>query len=133
MNYVAGFLFKNNDQLVALIEKKRPAWQAGRLNGIGGKIEAGESAPMAMRREFMEEAGVHIYEWRLFAVLNFSGGSVYFFMARGDFPLLSNTDEIVSWYPVETIAALPTIPNLRWLIPLAIDKDQVFVTAAERV
>ena len=39
--YVAGFLVSDDRYYVALIRKKRPAWQEGRLNGIGGHIEGG--------------------------------------------------------------------------------------------
>jgi 8-oxo-dGTP pyrophosphatase MutT (NUDIX family) len=28
---------------VLLIEKQKPAWQRGKLNGVGGKIEPGEN------------------------------------------------------------------------------------------
>lgn len=39
--YVLGFMFSTEDrgQKVALIKKLKPKWQAGLLNGIGGKIE----------------------------------------------------------------------------------------------
>ena len=40
--YVCGFAFDNTKQYVTLIEKKRPNWQAGYLNGVGGHIEEGE-------------------------------------------------------------------------------------------
>lgn len=36
--YVLGFAF-TPDGRVALIQKKRPAWQAGRLNGIAPRFE----------------------------------------------------------------------------------------------
>ena len=57
--YVLGFAF-TPDGRVALIQKKRPAWQAGKLNGIGGKVENTEDSTAAMRREFREETGVDI-------------------------------------------------------------------------
>lgn len=37
-SYVLGFAFYQDT--VLLINKERPDWQAGRLNGVGGKIEA---------------------------------------------------------------------------------------------
>lgn len=55
--YVLGFAF-TTDGRVALIQKKRPAWQAGRLNGIGGKVEGTEHSAAAMVRECREETGV---------------------------------------------------------------------------
>ena len=38
--YVLGFLFSPDCKRVALIIKNRPDWQAGFLNGIGGKIDS---------------------------------------------------------------------------------------------
>jgi 8-oxo-dGTP diphosphatase len=65
IEYVLGFAFTPEGS-VALIEKARPVWQAGRLNGIGGHREQGETAVMAMAREFKEEAGLTIEpaKWR---------------------------------------------------------------------
>jgi hypothetical protein len=50
-------------------------------------------------------------------------GEVHFFVAHGDYPITSTTDEKVSWYPIERINTLPVIENLKWLIPLALDED----------
>mgnify|MGYP002715664186 CR=1 FL=1 len=41
--FVAGFAFSADGGKVALVRKNRPRWQRGRLNAIGGSIEAGES------------------------------------------------------------------------------------------
>lgn len=59
--YVLGFAF-TDDGRVLLIEKKRPEWQAGRLNGVGGRVETTESSCQAMVREFQEETGVETGE-----------------------------------------------------------------------
>jgi hypothetical protein len=67
--YVAGFLFRENKTQVALIEKQRPAWQKGKLNGIGGRVEIDETPREAMKREFKEEAGADISQWRAFCYL----------------------------------------------------------------
>ena len=56
--YVVGFAFTKGLKDVALILKNKPANLEGKLNGIGGKIEAGEKPLEAMIREFNEEAGV---------------------------------------------------------------------------
>ena len=122
MHWVAGFLFRNNGQEVALVSKMRPAWQAGKLNGIGGKIEGAETALEAMRREFEEEAGVLVQDWKKYALMKVQGGEVVFFVAHGDFTLRTATDEIVDWYPVPNLKELPVIKNLTWLIPLALDE-----------
>ena len=57
--YVVGFLLNYDRTQVVLIRKNRPAWQAGHLNGVGGKIEMGETPIEAMTREFEEETGLH--------------------------------------------------------------------------
>lgn len=58
VRYVLGFTFSPTFSHVLLLWKNRPAWQAGKLNGIGGKIEEGETAEEAMAREFTEETGI---------------------------------------------------------------------------
>jgi 8-oxo-dGTP diphosphatase len=121
--YVVGFLFKNKGKEVALVSKNRPEWQKGKLNGIGGKIEPGESHLHAMRREFLEEAGVNVKDWREYADLQLPYGNVYFFMAHGTHKLKSMTDEKIAWYKVSEFKKLPIIPNLNWLVPLALDAD----------
>ena len=67
--YVVGFLFRNNGTEVALVRKLKPEWQRGRLNGIGGKIEPNEDSRAAMMREFAEETGANVDDWRAFAWL----------------------------------------------------------------
>lgn len=127
--YVVGFLFDPEFQVVALIEKKRPDWQAGRLNGIGGHIEKGETAVEAMEREFQEETGhlVHGWKWHAYCQMeqrptaDSPGALVQVFMAVGDLTELeSPTDERVMLFRVESLPP-NVLVNLRWLIPLALD------------
>ena len=56
-SYVLGFMFDPAMRNVVLIRKNRPTWQAGLLNGVGGKIEPEEAPLQAMVREFEEETG----------------------------------------------------------------------------
>lgn len=56
--YVVGYCFNPNVSQVLLILKNRPDWLKGCWNGVGGKVEYGETALAAMVREFEEEAGV---------------------------------------------------------------------------
>lgn len=126
MNYVAGFLFDSNKAEVLLIKKKRPKWQEGRYNGIGGKIEGNETAAQAMQREFKEEAGVEVQDWVPFCHYDYDGGTVefYFYIDTADEfydKVHSVTDEQIKWVKLEDIWHLNSIFNLKWLIPLAID------------
>lgn len=119
--YVVGFMFDETQTRVLLIHKTRPAWQAGKLNGIGGRIEDGEIPAQAMRREFIEEVGIDCDSWKYFCTLSDERDwQIDFFYAAGDIWSADTlTDEIPQ---VFSINALPStaIPNLRWLIPMAL-------------
>lgn len=127
--YVVGFLFNTALDTVVLIQKQKPAWQCGRFNGVGGKIEDGESPKAAMRREFKEETGLDVADWRVFCRLMGDKFSVHCFTAIGDTSKVRTmeTEEVVA-VPLSVLDRTPVIPNLRWLIPLALDNDRVFAT-----
>lgn len=129
--WVVGFLFSGNLRRVVLIEKQRPEWQRGRLNGVGGKIEPGETPIEAMRREFREEAGADVDGWRQFCELRFKAGTIYFFRAVNNADIKTMEDERVDWYHTWEVPNLATLPNLRWLVPMAIDKDSVQAVVEE--
>jgi 8-oxo-dGTP diphosphatase len=121
--YVAGFLLRDKKSQVALIEKQRPAWQKGKLNGIGGRVEIGETPFEAMRREFKEEAGADIFSWRAFCYLQgidpTDPWAVIMFVSEEPAEIQTVEDEQVGWYPVNLIDGLGVISNLKWLIPMA--------------
>lgn len=123
--FVLGFLFSEDGSRVALIQKNRPAWQAGALNGLGGKIESGEKPLDAMNREFREEAGVYVGLWERFAELYGSDFEVIVFRAFSDAcvaQVQQAGDEVVEVIGISAAMALPHISNLAWLIPLACDR-----------
>jgi 8-oxo-dGTP diphosphatase len=125
--YVVGFLFAPDlatDTCVALTQKNHPPWQAGKLNGIGGHIEPGETPHEAMVREFEEEAGLIVPKW--FPVLTMEGPdyTLHVFMAVAREHLIkSKTDEPVGFYPLRSLACYDVVPDLRWFIPLMLHFD----------
>ncbi len=123
VSYVVGFAFDGGGN-VALVRKARPDWQKGRLNGIGGHIEVLEPSHAAMVREFEEETGVTIPEWDLYATLQGKDWECYFFRAfEVDFTFLkTTTDEEILVCPVNPLPE-DVLPNLQWLIPLALDPE----------
>jgi len=123
--YACGFLFSVDRERVVLIRKRRPAWQAGKLNGVGGKLEAGETPIDAMRREFREEAAIDVHDWQHVLTLTGADWQGHFFRAFGDVSLVrAVTDEQLE---VHLVRKLPsdTIPNLHWMIPLMLDEQVV--------
>ncbi|WP_038888899.1 NUDIX hydrolase [Vibrio campbellii] len=127
IEYVTGFMFSQDLSHVALIRKLSPCWQKDKFNGIGGKIEIGETAIAAMSREFREETGVltENREWKLFCILERRGKyKVSFFYSICDKVYDVKTVEKEEVHICDT-NQLPNgcIWNLRWLIPLALDRQ----------
>ena len=130
--YVLGFMFSvvYNVPWVVLIQKARPDWQKGRLNGVGGKIEAGEYPVDAVVREFGEETGVasHRDEWTDRVHLHGPDWMVYVFSAfqpqRVDLKN-GSPDEPVSWYLAHNLPDV-VMNNVRWMVPMCLDKDLQF-------
>lgn len=126
--YVVGFALCPGPGIaprVVLIRKKRPEWQANKLNGVGGKIEEGESPVAAMVREFFEETSVVTQEsnWRLLVKLTTAQSQVSVFVANLTYELEKNvrttTDEFITIRRADQLVWYECVPNLRWLVPLA--------------
>jgi 8-oxo-dGTP diphosphatase len=121
--YVVGFAFSRDKSQVLLIEKRRPQWQAGFLNGVGGKVEAEEGFPDAMVREFSEETGIGAGgEWRHFLTVIGHDYEMWVFATVADvLRARTCTDEPVHVVRVADVPNLPVLPNLRWMVPMALD------------
>ena len=119
--YVVGFMLDPTLSKVVLIRKTKPEWQAGLLNGVGGKIEPDEGALTAMYREFKEETGVENVEWKPYLTLQTPHSEIHFFRATGNVHLcVSTTEETVGVFDVNDVMdRCDTIANLRWCIQMA--------------
>ena len=124
--YTVGFIFNKDLSKVLLIHKLHPEWQNGRVNGIGGKIEPGEESIDCIVREIREETGLITDKdkW-IYAGKNIDSDWVvdfYSYQYHGnEKDAQQMIDEEIEWFDLN---ALPEnlIPNLAWLIPLALDK-----------
>lgn len=130
--YVTGFLFSKDSTRVVLIKKINPQWQRGLFNGVGGKIEANESSVNAMIREFFEETGVSTRpeDWTNFAkVYRPKCYDVDMYFAHSNLAFKVKTIEAEEVHLIN-VSELPKniIPNLQWLIPLALDTQADFST-----
>lgn len=129
IKYVNTFIFSDRVDIVLLIEKQRPAHQRGRLNGIGGKIEAGEAPESAAAREIREECGLAVPPEKLiqFLLMETAHSIIFFFAAFIEHEQVilatTTTDERVMITPcshVQTVPLTAIMPNLRWQIPMAL-------------
>lgn len=135
IRYVAGFMIDEHDNVV-LVRKTKPAWQAGRLNGIGGKIEGGEEPLAAMIREWKEETGDSQAYWRQFARIILPDAEVFFFKATvetlPEFPPSNDSGEPIEVHFYENaVRRMDMIQNLKWLLPLAFEDPDGFKVDAE--
>lgn len=138
IEYCAGFLFTPSKEEVALVLKtKGPPALHGKLNGIGGKLELNETPYQAMVREFEEEAGLKVLDWNLFCTLkgNDLRGEfkIYFYKSFQGGIVKTMEEEKVGWYPSDIYMRknAKIVTNLRFLLPLALNKDNCFAAIKE--
>lgn len=133
--YVLGFCFSEDRSKVALIKKNKPEWQNGKLNGIGGKVEGDELFINAMRREFEEETGMYVHDWKEFATLKGTGSEVQCFVAFTNQVKYCQTQEAEQVFVLDTQMILNAIingtkpyrfvHNLPYLIMMALGPEPV--------
>lgn len=135
-HYVLGFAFDQYGA-VALINKKRPDWQAGKWNGIGGHQENGETQVQAQSREFHEETGmlIHPIRWRLAGEIKKDGDyrCPVFTTVVPVLHVHTCTDEVVRVFPQNDsyilggteYPCLANIPSLISLCQMAPDRDGI--------
>lgn len=126
--YVVGYMFDDGMQRVGLIHKNRPAWQKGLFNGIGGKIDTGETPLEAMVREFKEETGVLTIagDWSHVCTLRFPYAEIECFASKSTAhidAMHTNTDEEVLNASLSEILfsgrPYPAVENVPLLIQLS--------------
>lgn len=123
MRYVVGFVFTSNLSEVLLMHKNRPKWQAGKINGPGGKLDEGEDPHAGIKREIFEESNLSIDTWTYAGRIYSKEFEVHFLCAtyENKNDAKSMEDEPVEWFKTESLPE-NLIPNLKWLIPLCADK-----------
>lgn len=121
--YVLGFAFSKDKKNVVLIKKNNPEWQRGYFNGIGGKLEQGETSYSAMIREFKEETSVYNEDWNYVGVMYNDGFSVEIFSVYTDdiFNCKTVEEEEIHIFEVSQLNKIAVISNLKWIIPMILD------------
>lgn len=127
--YVLGFLFDPGERNVVLIEKQKPEWQKGRFNGVGGKVEDGETFNGAMSREFHEETGVLLppHEWTPYVKMTGADGRhfelhVFYAVDVALYDVRTMETEKVIFTSTKAViqGEFKTIGNVPWLVAMAL-------------
>lgn len=107
----------------------------GKYNGLGGKLEAGESVLGGLRRELFEEAAIEVERAVLRGTVSWPGfgkhgedwfGFVFRVEAWRGEPLARNPEGTLEWVPVARILAgeLDLWEGDRHFLPLVFDGDE---------
>lgn len=121
-----AFLFTPDFQKVLLIKKIKPVHHKGLYNGLGGKVEKGESSLQCVVREVTEESGLHTNEsdWVNVGKLLCDGWQMQIFTSvykSTQMKIMNQGDEEVAWVDVNNLPR-NVVSNLRWLIPMCVDR-----------
>ena len=118
--YVVGIVF--NEHKILLIRKNRPTWQAGGLNGVGGKVKEYENFYDAMVRECSEECNLVLTSWAYLGLLtdNINYEVQYFRAFAPSFEIVrTNTDEAIEIYNISELNYGALIPPTDIFVRLA--------------
>jgi 8-oxo-dGTP diphosphatase len=123
--FTVGFLFDEDLKNVLLMHKDRPDWQVGKINGIGGKFDIGEESLDCIVREVKEESDLDTDKDKWVFLGNMYTDMVHLDIYAYVYGDLSHaktmTTEKVEAFPVSNLPS-NILSNLRWLIPMAVDK-----------
>ncbi|MEB3224158.1 MAG: 8-oxo-dGTP diphosphatase [Candidatus Sericytochromatia bacterium] len=131
-----GYVLSPDGAEVLLIHRNARPNDAhlGKWNGLGGKMDPGESVAACMRREIAEEAGLTVTEMALRGTVSWPGfGQAgedwlgFIFLVRGfsGTPFTENVEGTLAWQPVGRLldGSLPLWEGDRHFLPLVFDAD----------
>jgi 8-oxo-dGTP diphosphatase len=129
-----GYIMSPDGRQVLMIHRnKRPEdLHYGKYNGLGGRVEPGETVVAGMRREILEESGLAVRRLALRGTISWPGfgknGEAWFgFIFRIDgwdgTPHAGNHEGTLEWVDVERIAELPLWDSDRLFLPMVFDRS----------
>lgn len=127
-----GFIFNLQGDKVLLIQKKRPEWQKGKYNGIGGHLTDLEDQYSSFRecfiREVKEECGLIMKPdlikqiGRIFCINKQIVVPIYAYRVESKKAMETIkqlTNEPILWWDTFGLNIADVVPNLMFLVPLA--------------
>jgi len=132
-HYVLGFIFNRHRDEVLLIQKKRPEWQAGHWNGIGGKVGdklggLSETPNEAIVRECCEETKMDGAGFEHVITMLCDGGTVFIYRAfckDAYIPFTQVEDEVLQAWHVDSLPEEMMV-NCKLMIEICLAKSIKF-------
>ncbi len=117
------FIMRGDELLLLKGAPHKRIW-AGKYNGVGGHVEAGEDVSSAAVREIVEETGMEIDDLRLRGIVHVDAGDqsrgilLFVYTARTN-ARASGTcaDGELVWFPVNALPAEGMVEDLPVLLP----------------
>lgn len=127
IDYCLAFIFNNDLTQLLLIKKEKPFNQKNKLNGIGGKVEEGETFYDAIVREVKEESNLDIKNW---TEVTTDGDFEYYrigvFTTKLPnsifYSFKSNTTEKINVFTLNEIHKIPLVDNVINLVNQSMEK-----------
>ena len=117
------FITHENEVLLLRGGPHKRLW-AGRYNGVGGHIEAGEDVHAATLREITEETGIGVHDLRLRGVVHADAGDpsvgILFFVFTAQATskeIGASPDGTLEWWPVDRLPTAEMVEDLPVLLP----------------
>lgn len=136
--YVLGIAVDTSKSKTVVLVKNQPAFLKGLFNGLGGKVDAGESLTEAMAREFKEECDVSTNpeQWIQSAIYEEEDYIVNVFYCIDDKVLNAVTmeSEVVSVRDVNDMFKETTVsPNYHTWLELALSEVKTILYIKEPI
>ncbi|MFO7918186.1 MAG: NUDIX domain-containing protein [Anaerolineae bacterium] len=123
-----SFLIHDRNLLLIRREAEKRPWP-GRLNGLGGHVEAGEDILASAYREIHEEMGREASDLSLRGIVHIDGTSdsgviLFAFVGKSPSPDLgASTEGELGWYPLDRLPWSEMVPDLPVLLPRLLSRS----------
>jgi len=129
-----GYILSPGRDKVLLVHRnaRKEDHHLGKYNGLGGKMEPGESVMACMSREIREESGLNCRQMTLRGTVNWPGfgpegedwlGFIFLITSFTGTPVARNEEGELAWHQLKDISSLPMWEGDRFFLPLVFDDD----------
>lgn len=127
-----GYIVSPDGRQVLLVHRnKRPDdLHYGKYNGLGGKLDRDESVTDCMKREILEESGLHVEAMTLRGMINWPGfgkneedwfGFIFRIDRWSGTPHAGNHEGTLEWIDRERLLDLPMWESDKHFLPMVFD------------